>query len=421
MEQRGHADEAVHVGVQVGDGDALLLHGVAVAHGYGVIVERVVVHRDAEWRTNRVLATVAAADGVLLVVLHVVVELKLGEHLAGLLGESVLFDKRQHRGFDGRQGKRDGHNRALAAVFERLLAERAAEHGEEHAVESDGGLEHVRHVALLRLRVEVAQFLVAVLFVLFQVKVRARVDALELFEAHREVEFDVASGIGVVGQFHVVVEPVVLLAEAKGFVPIDSGVFPVVVPRLLRARLDEELHLHLLEFTHAENELARDDLVAEGLANLRNPKRQLHPPALLHVQVVHEDALRRFRTEVNHAGVATDGTELGLEHQVELTHVGPVLRTANGASDAEVFDEGLHSGQVLGVHRGLEAGVDVVDFALAAQDLRVRLAELSLVKGVAEALGGLGDVFFGFSLQSWQCAPRSTRQRGSASCCPCCR
>jgi len=174
--------------------------------------------------------------------------MELGEDLAGLFGKAILFDERQDRGLDRSQGEGDGHHGALAAIFEGLFAQGAAEDGEEHAIEPDGGLQHVRHVALLRLRVEVAQLLVAEFFVLLQVKIRPRVDAFELFEAHREVEFDVARGVGVVGQLDVVVEPVILLAEAKGFVPHDSGFLPVGVPRLLRARLDEELHLHLLKF-----------------------------------------------------------------------------------------------------------------------------------------------------------------------------
>ena len=52
----------------------------------------------------------------------------------------------------------------------------------------------------------------------------------------------------------------------------------MVVTLLLCTRLDEELHLHLLKFTHAEDELARDDFVAEGLSDLGNAKRRQHSP-----------------------------------------------------------------------------------------------------------------------------------------------
>ena len=52
---------------------------------------------------------------------------------------------------------------------------------------------------------------------------------------------------------------------------------PVLVPLLVGARLAEELQLHLLELAGAEDEVARRDLVAEGLADLADaegrPKR----------------------------------------------------------------------------------------------------------------------------------------------------
>ena len=50
------------VGVQLVERDALLRHGVAVAHRDGAVVERVEVDRDAERRADLVLTTVAAAD-----------------------------------------------------------------------------------------------------------------------------------------------------------------------------------------------------------------------------------------------------------------------------------------------------------------------------------------------------------------------
>jgi hypothetical protein len=49
------------------------------------------------------------------------------------------------------------------------------------------------------------------------------------------------------------------------------------VPLLVGAGLDEELHLHLLELAGAEDEVARRDLVAERLADLPDPERDLLP------------------------------------------------------------------------------------------------------------------------------------------------
>jgi hypothetical protein len=69
---------------------------------------------------------------------------------------------------------------------------------------------------------------------------------------------------------------------------------PVLEVLLVRPRLDEELHLHLLELARAEDEVPGVILVAERLADLRDPERHLLPAGLLHVEEVHEDPLRRL-------------------------------------------------------------------------------------------------------------------------------
>jgi hypothetical protein len=48
-------------------------------------------------------------------------------------------------------------------------------------------------------------------------------------------------------------------------------------------RADEILHLHLLELAHAEDEIARADLVPERLPDLGDPERDLLLRALLDV------------------------------------------------------------------------------------------------------------------------------------------
>ena len=123
-----------------------------------------------------------------------------------------------------------------------------------------------------------------------QVEVRAAVDALELLETEREVELDVGGGIGVVGQLLVVMEAVVLRAHPQVHMPLHAGLFPLGEPVELRTGLDEELHLHLLELAHAEDELPGHDLVAESLADLRDAERNLHAAGLLDIEVVDENA-----------------------------------------------------------------------------------------------------------------------------------
>ena len=107
------------------------------------------------------------------------------------------------------------------------------------------------------------------------------------------------------GQFLVVVETVVLCAHTKVHVPFHTGFLPLFEPVKLCSGLDEELHFHLLEFPHAEYELAGHNLIPEGLTYLCDAKRNLHPAGLLHVQVVHENALGGLRAQID--GICTVG------------------------------------------------------------------------------------------------------------------
>src|SRR5207247_901631 len=100
---------------------------------------------------------------------------------------------------------------------------------------------------------------------------------------------------------------------------------PAVVPGLVGrpalepvVRVDEELDLHLLELARAEDEVAGRDLVAKGLADLRDAERQLAPRGLQHVVEVDEDALRRLGPEVRKGGVLLHRSHERREHQVEL-------------------------------------------------------------------------------------------------------
>src|SRR5437762_7400976 len=81
--------------------------------------------------------------------------------------------------------------------------------------------------------------------------------------------------------------------------PVHALLFPVLEPFHVGAGLDEELHLHLLELARAKYEIARSDLVAESLADLRDAERNLLPRRLLDVEKIHVDALRRLRPQID--------------------------------------------------------------------------------------------------------------------------
>ncbi len=114
----------------------------------------------------------------------------------------------------------------------------------------------------------------------------------------------------------------VLRADAEVVIPLRPFVDPVLVPGLVLARRDEELHLHLLELTGPEDEVTRGDLVAERLADLADSERRLAPGRRLDVRVVDENALGRLRTQVGQAGGVLDRAQVGLEQAVEHPRLG---------------------------------------------------------------------------------------------------
>ena len=222
-----------------------------------------------------------------------------------------------------------------------------------------------------------------------QVEVCTAVDTFEFLEAEGKFEFDVRSGIGVVRQLFVVVEAVFFIPQTQCLVPGQTRLFPLLEPFHLLAGTDEELHFHLLELAHTEDELPGHDLVAERLADLCDTERNLHAAGFLHIEEIDEDTLGCFGTEIDGAHTAVHIAELGAEHQVELAHVGPVLGTGNRAGDLAV-DYDLAEFLEVVVVQGLgHPGMDFVIFGLAAQYIGVGGTELLLVEGFAELAAAL--------------------------------
>ena len=172
--------------------------------------------------------------------------------------------------------------------------------------------------------------------------------------------------------------------------PFHARVFPELEPFHFRARLNEELHFHLLELAHAEYELPRHYLVAESLAYLCYAEGNFHSPGFLHIKVVDEYALCGFGAQVYGRRAFGRRTHLGFEHKVELAHVGPVARAAYRANDLLVDDDLLEFGKVGVVHCFLVTLVQCVAFFLQFDHTRAREAVLCFVERFAETLGCLG-------------------------------
>ena len=269
-----------------------------------------------------------------------------------------------------------------------------AQHGQHHPVYTDGRLNDIGGIRGILLRIEVLNLLAGELLVVAQVEVGAAVDTLQFLEAEGEVELNIGRGVGVVGQFLVIVETVVLGTHSQVHMPLHAGFLPFFEPFQFRSRFDEELHFHLLEFTHAENELSGYDFVTESFPDLGDTERNLHTACFLHVQVVHENTLGGLRTQINQVGTIGRGTHGGGEHQVELTDLGPVAGSRYRADDVAIDDDLAIFGKVVGLFSGHIAVVHLVPLGLFAQDIGVGRAELGLVEGLAEFLASLCHLFF---------------------------
>ena len=142
---------------------------------------------------------------------------------------------------------------------------------------------------------------------------------------------------------------------------------------------DEVLHLHLLELAHPEDEVAGADLVAERLADLGDPERQLLARRLQDVLEVDVRALGGLRAEVDDRRVVLDRAHERLEHEVEAARRRERAAVI-GAAQAEAFDDrGVQQvarGQLLGAGQLVEPEALVV-----GQALDQRVAERAEVTG----------------------------------------
>ncbi len=171
-----------------------------------------------------------------------------------------------------------------------------------------------------------------------QVEVGAVGDALQLTPlAALEVEpvLDVHGALGVVGQLllRVVEVPQVGAVDTEIDVPVGALVDPILMPFLVGARLDEEFHLHLLEFARAEDEVAGGDLVAERLPDLTDAERRLLARRTRHIVVVDEDALGRLRTQVVQPRFVLHRPEERLEQPAEFLRLRPLATGAAVPAD----------------------------------------------------------------------------------------
>ena len=184
----------------------------------------------------------------------------------------------------------------------------------------------------------------------------------------------------------------VLALDAEREQPVHAGLLPVGEPLEVGARLAEELALHLLKLAGAEGEVARGDLVAEGLAHLADAEGQLAAGGALDVGKVDKDALRGLGTQIADGGGILGHADGGLEHEVELADGGEVMLAAHGADNIVMLgNERVHLVEAHGVN--VDLGMFLADelvgsvAGLAGLAVEQRIGEAGDVAGGDPGLG----------------------------------
>ena len=282
------------------------------------------------------------------------------------------------------------HDHALVALglVHHFLVIGFHQEGQHHAVSTQRGLHHVGDVVLVGLGIEVGHVHTGGVLVLGQVVVGTVGHAPQLAPAEGEHELKVGGSLGVEAQLLgiMVTQTQVLVGHVQAQQPLVAEVAPVLEPLQIGTGLAEELQLHLLKLAGTEGEVAGRDLVAEGLADLAHAEGQLAAGGALHVIEVDEDTLRGLGTQIHGVlGILGDALE-GLEHQVELTDIGPVVLAAAGAGDLMLGHESCHLilGESVDGLGQLKAvlGAPVLDHLVGAETL---LALLAVHQRIAEA------------------------------------
>src|SRR5581483_5704067 len=241
---------------------------------------------------------------------------------------------------DGRERGLEAQHNARLAVLQRLFVVGFGQRGQHAAIharrrfDDEGqdvpivGLVEVgqplgRMFVLHHLRGDLEFVLVA--RVGAEIEVLPVGDAFQFLPADGELVEDVYRALGVVRAIrlrHFVELQVLPFQPDLLDPPVQVILDPLLVHRFGVFRVDEVFDLHLLQFAHAENEVPGRDLVAEGLADLRDAEGQLAVRGVQDVLEVDEHALRGFGAQIGERIGVGDGADLRFEHHVEGTGFG---------------------------------------------------------------------------------------------------
>ena len=84
----------------------------------------------------------------------------------------------------------------------------------------------------------------------------------------------------------------------------------------------EPFQFHLLKLARAEDEIARRDFIAEGLADLGDTEGHAHTAGIQHVLEIREDTAAGFGAQIDFVFLTRRRAREGVEHHVELAGFG---------------------------------------------------------------------------------------------------
>ena len=268
-----------------------------------------------------------------------------------------LFGKGKNGGFERRKRRMKMKNGADVALAHGLFVIGVAEESKGYAVCAEGRLNNIRNISFVGFGIKVIHGLAAEFGMLGKVVVGSVGNAPKLAPAEREQIFKIRGADGIEAKllFGMVAAADILFVHTKTKKPVFAIVLPICEPIKVCAGFAEEFKLHLLKLAGTEGEVAGSDFVTEGFTDLTDAERNLFSCGALNVFKVYENALSRFRTEINLAFCVFGNALEGFKHKVERTDVGKVMGAAHRAGNAFFINKGAHTVKIpaFGVNAGL--------------------------------------------------------------------
>ena len=195
-------------------------------------------------------------------------------------------------------------NSAVVAFFVLFYGVSIAEDGKEEPAEAHRSLENPWDVFFASYGVGIMEVCTREFLVLREVIIAAVVNTHELIVAATwVVVFNIPSVFGVEDEVFVLVPVKVLFFDTEAEEPVPLFLLDALVVVFVFAGFDEILRVGLFEFAAAEEEVARGDFIAEGLADLGDTEGDFDATSIDDVLKIEIDTLAGFARKISWLGV----------------------------------------------------------------------------------------------------------------------